>query len=96
VSRDFILDLVERAVKTLAQSLIAYFAAGAVNVLSADWGEALAVAGTAALLSVLTSLLSLKLGKGGTASATDAVVTTAYADALASGRHAAGLSNGPA
>lgn len=69
----FAKDAIERAVKTFAQALLAYFGAGAVNVLTADWGEALAVAGTAAFLSVLTSLGSLKLGNSGTASATAAV-----------------------
>jgi hypothetical protein len=96
VTRDFVLDTAERAIKTFAQALIGYFTAGALDVLTADWGEALAVAGTAVLLSLLTSLLSLKLGNSGTASATDAVVTSSYADAVAHGRHAAGLSNGPA
>lgn len=52
----------ERAVKTFAQALVAVFAAG-VTVLDVDWGQALAIAGTAALLSVLTSVGSLKLGQ---------------------------------
>lgn len=74
MTRTFWLDTAERAIKTFVQGLLAYFTAGAVDVVSADWGEALTVAGTATLLSVLTSLLSLKLGKSGTASATDVVV----------------------
>jgi hypothetical protein len=82
MTRDFWLDLAERAVKTFAQALLAYFAADAVNVLNADWGEALTVAGTATLLSVLTSLLSLKLGVSGTASATDAVVPATRATGI--------------
>ena len=96
MTRDFWLDAAERAIKTFVQGLLAYFAAGAVDVLSADWGEALTVAGTAAFISVLTSLGSLKLGSSGTASATDAVVTSAYADAVARGKHASGLADGPA
>lgn len=78
VSRDFILDTAERAIKTFAQALIAYFGAGALDVLSADWGEALSVGAGAAVLSLLTSLGSLKLGASGTASATGAVVTTSW------------------
>jgi hypothetical protein len=96
VTRDFLLDLTERAIKTFAQAVLATFGAGALNVLHADWGNALALGAGASVLSVLTSLVSIKLGGNGTASATDAVVTTAYADAVAHGRHAAGLRNGPA
>lgn len=81
MSSQFWTDAIERAIKTLVQGLLAYFAAGAVDVVTADWGEAFTIAGTAALLSLLTSLLSLKLGHSGTASATDAVEV--------SGRHAA-------
>lgn len=95
MTRDFWLDTAERAVKTAAQALIAYFTAGAINVLNADWGEALTVAGTATLLSVLTSLLSLKLGNSGTASATDAVVPEAQYQALHRGLGDAGLGPGP-
>lgn len=51
----------ERAIKTFAQALVAVFAAG-VTVLEVDWSQAVAIAGTAALLSVLSSLASLKLG----------------------------------
>lgn len=96
MTRDFLLDAIERAVKTFAQSLIAFFGADALDVLQADWGTALSVAGGAVVLSLLTSLLSLKLGSGGTASVTDAVVTSSYADAVARGRNASGLADGPA
>lgn len=51
----------ERAVKTFAQSLVALFVAG-VTILTIDWQQALAVAGTAALVSVLTSIASTRLG----------------------------------
>jgi hypothetical protein len=95
VTRDFLLDALERMIKTFAQTVLATFGAGALNILHADWGNALSLGLGAALLSVLTSLVSIKLGGNGTASATDAVVTSAYADAVAHGRHAAGLTNGP-
>jgi hypothetical protein len=97
VTRDFLLDAAERALKTFVQSLLAVLTVqGVSSLLDVDWLQALSVAGLATVISVLTSLLSVKLGGNGTASATDAVVTTAYADAVAHGRHAAGLRNGPA
>ena len=52
----------ERAVKTFAQSLVALFAAG-VTILNIDWQQGLAVAATAALVSVLTSVASVRLGE---------------------------------
>ena len=52
----------ERAVKTFAQALVALFVAG-VTVLTIDWREALAVAATAAVVSVLTSVASVRLGE---------------------------------
>lgn len=74
-ARQFAADTAERAIKTFAQALLAFFAADAVlDVVSADWGEALSVASGATVLSLLTSLASLRLGHSGTASATDAVM----------------------
>jgi len=81
MSSQFIKDAVERAVKTAAQTLLAYFGADAFDVLNANWGNALSVAAGATVLSVLTSLLSLRLGNSGTASLTTAVEP--------SGKHAA-------
>jgi len=52
----------ERAVKTFAQALVALFVAG-VTVLSIDWQQALAVSVTAAVVSVLTSIASVRLGQ---------------------------------
>ena len=51
----------ERAVKTFAQALVALFVAG-VTVLTIDWVQGLAVAATAALVSVLTSIASYSVG----------------------------------
>lgn len=53
--RKFWLGVLERAFKTFAQSLIAAFGVG-LTLLNADWVGILAVAGTATLLSVLTSI----------------------------------------
>lgn len=53
--KTFWVGVLERALKTFAQSLIASFGVG-VTLLNADWVGVLAVAGTATFLSVLTSL----------------------------------------
>jgi hypothetical protein len=96
VSRDFVKDALERAVKTFAQTLIAVFAIGdGFDAFHADWGNALSLAAGATFLSVLTSLASIKLGYSGTASATDAVVPEARVDALVRGLGDAGLKPGP-
>lgn len=51
----------ERAVKTFAQAFVALFVAG-VTVLTIDWQQAVAVSATAALVSLLTSIASVRLG----------------------------------
>lgn len=58
----FLLDSVERAVKTFAQVLLALFLTGKTDVLTVNWKEALAAAGTAVLVSFLTSVLSAGVG----------------------------------
>lgn len=68
LTREFVLDATERAVKTAAQALVALFVAG-VTIMSVDWVDALAVAGTAALVSVLTSVGSAGRGSPSSASA---------------------------
>lgn len=58
----------ERALKTFVQAVIAAFGVGqvgdvvGVNLVGADWVTALSLAGSAAALSVVTSLLSSNLG----------------------------------
>lgn len=73
----FASDLIERAVKTAAQTAVMFLGADKLNVLSVDWETVLGLSGGAALLSVLTSLASLKIGTDGTASATTAVEPSA-------------------
>ena len=51
----------ERAVKTFAQALVAVFAAG-VTILDVDWQQTLAIAATAAVVSLLTSIASVRVG----------------------------------
>lgn len=76
LTKSFLLDALERALKTASQTMLATLGAGAVNVLSVDWKSALAVAAGAGLVSVLTSLGSEPFGRGGTASLTKAVEPT--------------------
>ena len=59
----------ERAIKTVAQALIAVIAASQFNWLSADWQSVLGTAATAGVLSLLTSIASAGVGDKGTPSA---------------------------
>lgn len=55
-TREFWAGAVERAVKTMAQSVAAVLGVGAIGVLSVDWAQTLSVAAAAGLASLLTSL----------------------------------------
>ncbi|MCK2200469.1 holin [Corynebacterium callunae] len=66
-SKTFFYDLAERAIKTAAQALLAVFVAG-VTIMSVDWVDALAITGTAALVSILTSIASAGVGSRDSAS----------------------------
>ena len=81
-NKQFALAVLERALKTFAQSLVAVFAAGSVTLLDADWTQALAVSGTAALVSVLTSIASAGVGNYGPSLASESVVTNAPVEQL--------------
>lgn len=59
---------VERALKTLVQGLIAVLGLGAFNLFSFDWKTVLGVGLGAAVLSVLTSLVSGPIGPQGSPS----------------------------
>ncbi|MDK8451005.1 holin [Corynebacterium mastitidis] len=67
-TRSFWIDTAERAVKTLAQALIAVLAVGT-PIYEIAWVEALGIAATAAVISVLTSIASVGVGEPGTAAA---------------------------
>lgn len=58
----FFRSLIERALKTFAQSLVAAIGIGATNLLDVGWIQALSLAGFATLLSVLTSIGSAPWG----------------------------------
>jgi hypothetical protein len=64
-SADFWKATAERAVRTFAQSLVAVLTAGATNLFGVDWRAALATAGMATLLAVLTAIGAAKAGRPG-------------------------------
>ncbi len=70
LSKTFWLDATERAIKTVAQTLISLWLVGdvAFNLLAVNWGAALGVAGGAALLSYLMSIASATTGSKDSAS----------------------------
>ena len=78
-SIEFVKASGERALKTFAQALVAVFAAG-VTILDIDWIQSVAIAGTAALLSVLTSVASNNVGSYYGPSLADEAVMTAVED----------------
>lgn len=51
----YFLDIIDRAARTAAQSVIGVFVAGA-TVMTVDWAATGAIVGTATLVSVLTSI----------------------------------------
>jgi len=83
-TKAFLLAALERAVKTFAQSLVALFLAGT-TILNIDWQQSLAVAATAALVSVLTSVASNGIGAEGPSLGGE--VLDAPADTLEVGDH---------
>lgn len=70
----FIADSAERAAKSFAQGVLATFVIGdGFDAFHADWGNALSFGVGGAVLSVLSSVISYKVGRSGTASLTAAV-----------------------
>lgn len=55
-TRTYWRDLADRAVRTAAQTLLAAWAGGQVNLLQIDWPQAVGLAGGAALVSVVSSI----------------------------------------
>lgn len=66
----FWVDAFERACKTIGQALLSMWLVGGVtpNLLTVDWKNALGVAVTAAILSLVTSIVSLPIGESGSPS----------------------------
>lgn len=70
-SREFLIAALERAVKTAAQTVVAFIVAAQVeDAFSVDWASALGVAALGFVLSALTSLASAGVGPDDTPSLT--------------------------
>ena len=66
ISTDQLKAIAERAIKTFAQAFVAYILAGEfTSFYEVDWTAGFGVAGLAAVLSLLTSLGSWKVGEPG-------------------------------
>lgn len=70
MTTQFIKDMVERAVKTFAQTLLASLAVAS-TLEEVNWGTAMSTAVLAALISLLTSIVSGNIGDADTASLVD-------------------------
>ena len=58
-------EILTRAVRTLAQSLLAFLGTNAIGVTDVDWAQALNVAAFAAILSILMSIAYPQAGPSG-------------------------------
>ena len=67
----FWIDAAERAIKTAAEVAILFFSAGQLNVFAVDWKTVVGLALGGAVLSVLSSLASSKVGFPTSASLVD-------------------------
>jgi hypothetical protein len=61
-TKSFVLQLLERAIKTFAQTFVALAGASQMDWLTLDWVQLAATAAIAAGLSVLTSIASDRFG----------------------------------
>jgi hypothetical protein len=61
-------DAAERAIRTFAQALLALIGTDLVGIVDLDWPQLLAVGATAAVVSLLTSVVATGVGEKGTAS----------------------------
>lgn len=68
MSITFVTQLLERAIKTAAQSALAIIAATQLDWFHADWKAIAGTIATATVASVLTSLVSMNIGPAGTPS----------------------------
>jgi hypothetical protein len=59
-NKEFLSSVSERAVKTFAQAGLAFLGGGTVGLFSVDWIGFFSIAAGAALLSVLTSIITKK------------------------------------
>lgn len=81
-TRLFWRDVLERSVKSFAGGMLSFLTVAGVTVIHVEWVPALASGATAALVSVLMSLVSLPVAGNGTASLVRGIIASR-------GRHAA-------
>ena len=75
-SKAFWYAALERAIKTVAQTLVALIGANAVSVTSLDWPSLLGVSATAGIVSILTSVGSSAFGNPGPSLADETIVSS--------------------
>ena len=68
MSITFVTQMLERAIKTAAQSALAIIAATQLDWFHADWKAIAGTIATATVASVLTSLVSMNIGPAGSPS----------------------------
>jgi hypothetical protein len=73
MTKAYLLAVLERAVKTAAQSALLVIGADQLNALSANWGDVGGFAAGGFVLSVLTSLATSGLGGNGPSATTERV-----------------------
>ena len=73
-TKKFLSAVAERAVKTFAQTFVATVGAGAMGVFDSSSLDALKLAASAAILSVMTSVASASFGPHGPSLASESVV----------------------
>jgi hypothetical protein len=67
-TKEFWIQVAERAIKTFAQVMLGFLVVGQSGVLNVDWANTLSVATVAAFASVLMSLVGEGIGDKGTPS----------------------------
>jgi len=68
LKKTFIIDALERMVKTIAQTAVAQLGIGATGLLDVNYISLLSISGLAGLISLLTSIASASTGESNSAS----------------------------
>lgn len=71
MTKEYALAVLERAVKTAAQSALLVFGADQLNAMNASWADAAGFAGGGFVLSILTSLATSGFGGNGPSATTE-------------------------